>query len=457
MVTRTILHADMDAFYASVEVLLDPSLAGKPVIVGGSGARGVVASCSYEARAYGIRSAMPSVRARRLCPHAVFLPGHHGIYADYSRRIHEVFATFTPLIEGIALDEAFLDVTAAKRLFGDGARIAAAVRDAVKVRVGLSCAVGVATSKLIAKLASKSAKPELTMNSGDQEGRPLRGPAPIVGARRVSEGVVVVDPGRELEFLHPLPARALWGIGPATFARLARFGVVTVGDLAALPESAVVAALGQAGGRHLHALSWGRDDRPVEPERPVKSIGHEETFEVDHRDMQVLGVEVLRMSDSVASRLRSAGVKGRTLQLKLRFGDFRTITRSRTLSDPVDTAPVIAATAKSLLGDADLHADIQLLGVRLLGVSMANFAETAGTQLDLFAGMAGDAPCPVEAVLDDLRPPPSGRADARALAEALDAIRGRFGAGSVGPAALVDSGRLRVKRTGDTQWGPSSS
>src|SRR4051812_33157897 len=220
----------MDSFYASVEVLLDPSLRGKPVIVGGSGERGVVASCNYEARSYGVHSAMPSVRARRLCPHAGFLHGRFDTYGDYSKRFHEIFREFTPLVEGISLDEAFLDVTGGARLFGSGEAIAHEIRRRIRDSLGLECAVGVGRSKFIAKLASKAAKPSV----GKQPGQ---GSTPGVG-------VLVVPPGEELPFLHPLPVGALWGVGPATRARLERFGIVTVGDLAALPVDTLVTALG---------------------------------------------------------------------------------------------------------------------------------------------------------------------------------------------------------------------
>ena len=402
----------MDAFYASVEVLLDPSLAGKPVIVGGSGDRGVVASCSYEARAYGIHSAMPSARARRLCPHAVFLSGRFDVYRDYSRRLHDVFTAFTPLVEGIALDEAFLDVSGAHRLFGTGEEIAHAIRSRIRNELGLDCAVGVATTKLIAKLASKAAKPRAT----------LKGLEPGVG-------VLVIEPGRELEFLHPLRVDALWGVGPATATRLRRFGVTTIGDLAAVPVESLVGALGHALGRHLHELSHGRDPRPVEPVQQVKSVSHEETYARDFVEHEPLQDEAVRMSDAVAARLRKARLAGRTVTVKVRFHDFSTITRSHSFPSPVDTGPVIARAAVSLLDQVDVSP-----GVRLLGVGVSNLVEDGARQLSL--DDVGD-----EAAWSD-------------ASRAIDAIRTRFGSDAVGPATLAREGELRVKREGDTQWGP---
>jgi DNA polymerase-4 len=401
----------MDSFFASVEVLLDPSLKGKPVIVGGAGDRGVVASCTYEARAYGIHSAMPSARARRLCPHAVFVHGNYDKYSECSKQIHAIFESFTPLVEGISLDEAFLDVAGARRLFGPAEAIAHLIRDRISGDLALNCAVGVGPSKLIAKLASKAAKPKASMQG------PVPGP-----------GVVVVKPGEELAFLHPLPVNALWGVGPATGERLRRFGVTTIGDLAAIPLETLVSSLGPALGRHLHELSWGRDERPVEPVRGVKSIGHEETYAHDLVDREELGQEAVRMADAVASRLRKSGLGGRTITVKVRFHDFSTITRSQTVPGAVDTGPEIARAAWTLLDQVD-----PTPGVRLLGVSASNLADGAARQL----------------TLDDVGEPAWGDAS-----RAIDEVRQRFGDGAVGPAALMGEHGLEVKRRGDQQWGP---
>ncbi|MBO0886301.1 MAG: DNA polymerase IV [Acidimicrobiales bacterium] len=422
-----VLHVDMDAFYVSVEVQANPALAGKPVVVGGQGPRGVVASCSYEARRYGIHSAMPTMRARHLCPEAVFLPGRHDTYAEVSRRLHGVLGRFTPLVEGIGLDEAFLDVRGARRLFGSPPEMAWAIRGAVAAQLGLSCSVGVARSKLLAKLASKRAKPTLT----DDGIRP--GP-----------GVVVVWPDQELAFLHPLPVGALWGVGPKTADRLGRLGVVTVGDLAALPEETLVSSLGRAMGRQLHQLAWARDPRPVEPARPPKSIRHEEPYPDDVRDLERLRRQVVRMADAVCDRARAQGLRGRTVTLKVRFASFSTITRSRTLAEPTGNAQVVAATAGGLLSEVDISGGVRLLGV---GLSVLAGDEVSPRQLSLEEIGGGDG----ERHLGNVE-------QAQA---AIDAVRARFGTGAVGPAVLLSRGgdgssRLDVKRPGDTQWGPSS-
>jgi DNA polymerase-4 len=408
---RTILHVDMDAFFVSVELLRRPELRGRPVVVGGTGARGVVAAASYEARAYGVFSAMPSTQARKLCPQAVFLPGDHTRYGEVSGRVMDIFRATTPLVEPVSLDEAFLDVTGARRLLGDGAAIARSLRRQVDEQEGLTCSVGVAATKMVAKLASEAAKPRATPT----------GPEP-------GEGVRVVEPGAEVAFLRPLPARALWGVGPATLAKLDRLGVRTVGDIAELPEAALVGALGQANGRHLWLLARGIDPRAVEPDQKLRSIGHEETFAHDHHDATTLGREAVRMADAVAWRLRKAGMVARTVSIKVRFGDFRTITRSTTLPAPVDDGPVVAQKALSLLGAVD-----PAPGVRLLGVTVSGLLEGAGRQLSF----------------DDAGAPSWHEASG-----AVDAIRERFGTGAIGPAAAVGRDGLRVKRRGDGQWGP---
>jgi len=409
----SILHVDLDAFFAAVEVLSDPSLVGRAVVVGGTGGRGVVAAASYEARAYGVHSAMPSARARRLCPHAVFLAGRHEVYADYSRRLHAILTSFTPFVEGISLDEAFLDVSSVRRLWGSGPEIAALLRARIHDEIGLWSSVGVATTKLMAKLASEAAKPTPSMAG------PVAGP-----------GVKVVTPDEELAFLHAHPVGALWGVGPATRRRLERFGIRTVGDLAALPPDTLVGALGQASGRALYDLAHNRDPRPVVADRAAKSVGHEETYPCDHRDPDILRREVVRLSDAVANRLRSGGLSGRTVTLKVRFGDFRTITRSHTEPDGFDTGPAVAGAALDLLSGVDASP-----GVRLLGVSASNLMAARGRQLSLEEVLAAG----------DRR---------EGVARAVDQVRVRFGDRAVGPASLVGERGLEVRRRGDQQWGP---
>jgi DNA polymerase-4 len=402
----------MDAFYASVEQLRNPDLRGRPVIVGGPGARGVVAAASYEARAFGIHSAMPSVQAQRLCPHAVFVAGDHERYGEISQRVMAIFASFTPLVEAISLDEAFLDVTGARRLHGDGPTIGHQIRAAVLAEEGLTCSVGVAPSKFVAKLASEAAKPRV--------GR--HGPEPGLGVK-------VVEAGEVLAFLHPLPVQALWGVGPKTLEKLHRLGIDTVADLAGLEERAAVAALGAASGVHLRQLAMGIDDRDVVPEHRAKSIGHEETFARDHHRLDTLRHELVRLGDSVAARLRGAGLAGRTISIKVRFHDFRTITRSVTLPSAVDTGPDVVRAASELLGRVD-----PTPGVRLLGVHVSQLAERSARQLSL----------------DDVEAPSWDDATS-----AIDAIRARYGAEAIVPASLAGADGIRVKKRGDQQWGPT--
>ncbi len=407
-----ILHVDMDAFFVSVELLDHPELRGRPVLVGGAGDRGVVAAASYEARAYGVHSAMSSVRARRLCPHALFLHGRHDRYGQVSEQVMEIFRSFTPRVEPISLDEAFLDVGASRRLHGPPIEIAAHIRRRVHDEVGLTCSVGVAPSKFVAKLASEAAKPRASVD----------GPRPGLGVKVVASDEV-------LDFLWPLPVSALWGVGPATLARLERLGISTIAELAAMPVELVTATLGTAAGRHLHALANGIDDRAVEPERPLKSVGHEETFAHDHHTRDTLEREVVRLADAVGSRLRQHGLAGRTVTLKVRFSDFHTITRSATRPEATDSTSLITREAKQLLAGVDPSS-----GVRLIGVSVSGLSAGATRQLSL----------------DE-----AGAAGWDGATEAVDAIRARFGRAAIGPASLAEPGRVAVHQPGDAPWGPN--
>jgi DNA polymerase IV len=386
MAAATILHVDMDAFYASVETIKDPTLRGRPLIVGGQDGRGVVTSASYEARAFGVHSAMPMVTARRLCPHAIFLPNDFNSYQDYSRRIAEVFARFTPLVEPLSLDEAFLDVSGSVRLFGPPTAIAHSIKEEIAA-LGLACTIGIAPNKFLAKLASTRAKPD---------------------------GLLVVEEDRIEEFLHPLPAAALWGVGPQTAEALERLGLKTVGDIAGMPLVTLQRGLGDATGSHLWELARGIDERPVVPSEMPRSVGSEETFRRDLDSAEEILREILRLSDRTASRLRSKKLCGRTVTLKVRFSNFRTITRSHTSGRELDSGAEIYAAARRLyLG---LHLERSRL--RLLGVTVSGLVPgRARRQLDL---LARDAT------------PAWGEA-----AEAIDAIRGRFGEAAVGPATLL--------------------
>jgi DNA polymerase IV len=403
----TILHVDLDAFYASVEQLADPSLRGRPVIVGGLGRRGVVAAASYESRRFGVHSAMPMGRARRACPDGVFLAPRFDAYGDASRSVMAILRDVTPLVEPLALDEAFLDVGGARRLHGSAPDIAIALRRRITAETGLVASVGVATTKFVAKLASDLAKPD---------------------------GMLVIEAGTEVDFIHPLEVRRLWGVGPKTADRLAQLGVRTIGDVAALPEETLVHSLGDAHGRHLYALAWNRDDRPVEPERAVKSVGHEETFPTDITDREALGREVLRMSERVAERLRDGRRAGRTVQLKLRYKSFRTITRSRTLPEPTNLAADIAETARGLLDAVEIGD-----GIRLLGVAMQQLHDVDG--LDGELGANDQLPLDIDGI-DGVDAGAARGSDPRrrAVEESMDAVRKRFGDDAVSPAALMDRG-----------------
>jgi DNA polymerase-4 len=386
-----ILHIDMDAFYASVELIDRPELRGTPVIVGG-GSRSVVLSATYEARALGVHSAMPMSRARRLCPQATVIEPTHGRYSLVSAGVMEIFRSVTPLVEPLSLDEAFLDVSGAMRRLGSPAQIGALIRDRVADEQRITCSVGVASTKFVAKLASTRAKPD---------------------------GMLVVPAAGVVAFLHPLPVASLWGVGEKTEKELVRLGLHTVGDIANTPRETLVRALGQASGAHLHALSWGRDERSVVAHEPDKSIGAEETFARDVDDPDVVRRELLRFCERTAARLRDGGMVGRTVSIKVRFADFTTITRSRTLRDPTDVAAEVFATARALFDALGLdRARLRLIGVRVEGLAEA---QTAPRQM-----LLGDRV--------------HGRREAE---QAADRAAARFGSGAVRPASLVSDDRPR--------------
>ncbi len=387
----SILHVDMDAFYASVEVRRRPELAGKPVVVGGVGPRGVVSSASYEARVYGVRSAMPSSRARRLCPRVVFLPPDFTEYTAASRAVMRIFREVTPLVEPLSMDEAFLDVSGAKRLLGRPAEIAALLRRRIRAEQALPCSVGVAPTKFVAKLASTRAKPD---------------------------GLVVVPTGQVLDYLHPLPVDALWGVGERSAEILHRLGLNTVHDLAHAPVGMIRSALGEAAATHLHELAWGRDPRGVVPEHVEKSIGAETTFDTDVDDDAEIRRTLLALAGKAAGRLRRAEQVGRTVAIKVRLADFRTFNRSRTLPGPTDVTKEIFETAWSLYEALRPGDRIRLVGVRIGGL--------------LDAGRAA-------------RQPALGAREHgwREAERAADAAVARFGSAAVRPASLLgQAGRV---------------
>jgi len=398
----TILHVDLDAFFAAVEQLDDVSLRGRPVIVGGLGGRGVVSTASYEARRFGVHSAMPMVRARAACPHAVFVSPRMSRYSEKSREVMAVLASITPLVEQLSIDEAFLDVAGARRLLGDPAEIAETLRSRIRRETGLAASVGGATSKFLAKLASDMAKPD---------------------------GTMVVAAGTEQAFLAPLPVTRLWGVGPATQRKLEGMGLRTIADVAALDESTMTRALGNSLGRHLWALAHNDDDRAVVPDRALQSIGAEETFGVDLRTRADCERELVRLADRVCARLRASAQVARTVTLKIRFGNFETRTRARTFNEAVESSTTVLDVARELLDAFDVTR-----GVRLLGVSLSQLDTTRASQTVL--DLAGEQEAETQA-----------RAQRRAAVErAVDDVRSRFGARAVQPATLVESDPPRQER-----------
>jgi DNA polymerase-4 len=381
-----ILHVDMDAFYASVEIRDRPEIASKPAIVAHTGGRGVVLSANYVARGFGVRSAMPVTRAMRLCPHAVFITPRHELYSAVSREVMAIFKSVTPDVEPLSLDEAFLDISGAIRRLGRPSFIGQLIRQQVADQLGITCSVGIASTKFVAKLASVHCKPD---------------------------GLLVVPADRVLDFLHPLPVSALWGVGERTGKVLARLGLRTVADLANAPVATLERELGKATAAHLTALAWGQDDRRVMTGIHEKSVGAEETFATDISDPEVIRKELLRLAGRTARSLRSAGNAARTVSVKLRRADFTTITRARTLAEPTDVAQRIYATACELYAASGLAGvPLRLVGIRATGLGPAS---VTGIQLAL-----GERP------------------DAWRQAEStMDKITSRFGTGAVRPGSLV--------------------
>jgi DNA polymerase-4 len=393
MWTESILHVDMDAFFVEVERLADPSLVGRPVAVGGTGNRGVIASASYEARVDGVRSAQPTVTALRLCRDLIVVPPSHGRYGEMSARVFEVFRQFTPLVEGLSLDEAFLDVSGLRRHFGEPVEVAIAVRSEIRARLGLPASVGIASSKFMAKLASESAKPD--------------------GFRHIPRDT-------ELEYLHALPVEALWGVGPATLAGLQRLGVLSIGDLAELPEATVLGAMGRSQGRHLLDLARGIDPRPVVPDSEAKSVSVEETYERDLVGKEVVETALLAHAQRLADRLRRSGLAARTVTLKVRYDDFTTITRSVTAGGLIDSPRDLYTTATELMGTVDAGRPVRLLG--LGGSGLESSQEPRQLLLDTDSNWVR-------------------------VADAVSEVRERFGAHSVEPARLL--GRRDSDEEGD--------
>ena len=386
MSEQTILHVDMDAFFASVEERDNPALKGKAVVVG-TGVRGVVSAANYEARKFGIHSAMPVGRAKRLAPHAIFVPPNMSRYSEVSSHIMEIFRSVTPLVEPLSLDEAFLDVTGAKRLLGDGREIAKQIRAKVEASEGITCSVGIATTKFIAKLASGRCKPN---------------------------GMLEIASDRVLEFLHPLPVNAIWGVGPKTNEELQKLGLRTVADIANTPRQTLIRALGEAAGASLYELSWGRDYRDVEPEEVDKSISAAETFDSDTEDQEIVLRELLRLTEKATYRMREKDFSARTISIKVRFADFKTITRSKTVPLAISATHEVFEVVKNLF----LALKLDRARIRLVGVSLDGLEDGVDASEQLILG--------------------EREKGWRQATAAIDKASARFGQGSVRPARLFD-------------------
>ncbi|MFM9130141.1 MAG: DNA polymerase IV [Actinomycetes bacterium] len=382
-----ILHVDMDAFFASVELRDRPELKGLPVVVGHSGGRGVVTSATYEARKFGIHAAMSMTEATRRCPKAIFIEPNHEKYSEVSEKLQEIYLSFTPLVEPLSVDEAFLDVSGSRKLLGTPIEIGKKLREKVFQEENITCSVGIAPTKFIAKLASTRAKPD---------------------------GLIVVSPKEVIDFLHPLPVGALWGVGGKTEEVLKRLGLFKVSDIANLSLKTLKRALGDGIAEHLYELSWGKDERSVETNEPEKSVGNEETFSKDLDQAEDILREVLRLSEKVAARLRQAGLMGRTITLKVRFSNFSTITRSKTLLDPTDVAKEIYEVAKSLFEGLKLDQ----VRVRLVGVRVEKLIEEEQANRQLILG--------------------ESEKGWREIDKASDKANARFGDEAIKPARLIE-------------------
>jgi DNA polymerase-4 len=387
-----ILHVDMDAFYASVEQRDHPELRGQPVIVGGLQGRGVVCAASYEARTFGVRSAMPMVTARRLCPQGIYVPTRMGYYAEISQQIRDIFLSFTPLVEPLSLDEAFLDVRGSEQLFGPVLEMARKIKGRIKTETDLTASVGVAPNKFLAKLASDYGKPD---------------------------GFVIIEEKDIARFLAPLPVSRIWGVGPKGERRLHALGLRTMGEVAALPEETLSGHFGETG-RHLWRLANGIDERSVIPDREAKSISTETTFETDIGDHDLLARWLMDLVDHLATRVRHSGLRARTVTLKVRSARFRTRTKSKTLPVPTDVTEAIWQAASDLLRRSLTK---EMVPVRLLGVGVSNLTQSQSSPNELF----GDADTVRHSALD----------------HAVDAIRGQFGSNAIRRGLTIDAPERR--------------
>ena len=368
---RAILHVDMDAFFAAIEQLDEPSLRGKPVLVGSDGPRGVVAAASYEARAFGCHSAQPMVIATRLCPQRIVVSPRHSRYREVSRQVFAILQSFSPLIEPLSIDEAFLDVTGADRLLGTPQSIAAAIKQRIHDELGLTASVGVAPNKFLAKLASDLEKPD---------------------------GLTIIEPDSIQEIIGPLPIKKMWGVGPATELKLRSFGIATFGDLQSWPSEILQSHFGSLGSK-LYRLCRGEDDRPVVTDQTIKSISQEQTFDEDRANPDEVRSVLRGQAEKVAMRLRKSDIRGKTITVKIRFGDFQTITRSTTLHAPTDRTDLICTQARDLF---DAWAATGFQPVRLIGVGISQFADEA-EQFNLFTQQTDDRSCRLDAVTDTIK------------------------------------------------------